>query len=81
MYLISQILKGNQFYCQVFYVNNLKTQPVDVTDQVAKKFNYRIKENSIQISFWSGTWINRIRQNLTESDSKINVYDVSVFKS
>jgi len=84
MYLVSQVFKKWRpvwsYHCRVFYVTWKSLS--DITDQVAKKFWYTIKDNNIVVWHWSWTWVSRIRQELMAWDKNLvytDIQDVSVF--
>jgi hypothetical protein len=87
MYLISEIYKKWvnwwRFYCRVWYIKNWNLS--DVTDQIAKRFDYDLdkKTRTIKIHFGSWTWASRITQSLQYKDwvplEGVDVRDVSCF--
>jgi len=82
MYLISQTFKKRKpvgvYYCNVFRCENKTLE--DITEIIANEFWFALKNNSIEIWHWSGTWFNRIKEKLKERND-VEVYDVSVFNS
>ena len=62
MFYINTYLKSSgmwgTYLCNIFY------EGCDVTERFKGDFEY--KDNMLQISFWSWTWFNRIKQSIID---------------
>ena len=79
MFLVNTYLKNNKMWgiyrCKVYKINWGELE--DFTEYLSNEFEY--KDNVLQISFWSWTWFNRIKQHIEDTLGVWNfkIYDIS----